>query len=162
VKRFFYHKRSLLFSIPLSLSAIAVIFIGPRGWFFSLLLLFAALYLSGTWTAIEIDKEKQKLKRIKGFLWFSSGEWEELSQYDKIYVGPEIHIGSSGTLIKDKKEKTSFNIYLINKAGIRYTLEKMQDLRPAMKNGAYYARIMGLQYDMWKWPKRRKSDARLD
>ncbi|MFT7613552.1 MAG: hypothetical protein ACI9J3_002527 [Parvicellaceae bacterium] len=152
--KLFYHTRSLLFSIPLSLLAIGVVFMGPRGWFFSLLLLFASLYLSGTWTAIKIDQKQKKLKRIKGFLWFSSGEWEQLSQYDKIYVGPEIHLASSGSLKKEDREPTSFNIYLINKAGIRYTLEKMQELRPAIKNGAYYARIMGLQYDMWKWPKR--------
>ena len=147
MKRIFYHTGSLLFSIPLALAAIGVVFVGPRGWFFSLLLLFGALYLSGAWRAIEVDKKARKIKRIKGFLWFSAGDWENIDHYDKILVGPETHRSAPGFITKGNMHHTSFNIYLVNKSGIRYTIEKMKDSRKAVKSGAYYARTMGLKYD---------------
>ena len=156
MKRTFYHTRSLIFSIPLALGALGLVFVGPKGWFISVLLAFGAIYLSGSWRAIEIDKSNNRLKRTRGFLWFTNGEWEEISNYDKIFIGPETHKLTRGERDQSNLNQTSFNIYLINKAGVRYTLEKFTDLRLAMKNGAYYARTMDISYDMWKWPKRRR------
>ena len=153
MRKTFYHTGSLIFSIPLAAGALILAFLGPQGWFMSLLLLFGALYLSGSWRALEIDKNTQKLRRIRGFLWLKAGEWEKISSYDKIYVGPEIH-STNSSITNDSK--TSFNIYLVNKKGARYTIEKFGDVRSAMRNGAFFARKLGITYDMWKWPSRKR------
>ena len=152
MKKIFYHTGSLLISIPVLVIGLILVLVDTKWTFISLLCLFSATYLSGTWRALEIDKSNGRIRRIKGFLWMEFGDWEAIERYDSVYIGPERHNADSSRLNPVNYKHTTFNVYLVDKLGMRHTIEKPGTLDEAIKHGRSYSRYAGLKFDMWKWP----------
>ena len=98
---------------------IAAVLILNQQWILGVLSFMVAGFILFTYSGIEIDTEKRKIKpyyKVFGFL--KRGKWESLENYRGLTLIPmkKIYTTFSRSNRKNSSEESDFRVYLINKA----------------------------------------------